>query len=300
MLETDAHVIGNFSQMGMSPPWQLIEELKKQYEVVQVSPTDLAAPPSRARPEAGYDVLLAIQPSAMGPQEMDGFVAAVRCGPADGDLRRPLLLPLTGVRGVPGTYQPRMPQQNPMMGFDGRENQEKGDIRALWRLLGIDFSDGGEGDEFNPMAGPPPSRGTEKVVWQRYNPFPKLGDIIEPELVFIDQGCGAKEPFCEKRLRSARNCRTCFSPARLHRGYAGGRQAVDRQMAQPPVRQATQPGDADAGQRIDKRRDAGQRGKVRAKCPALGGGPGRTQPGLQRRRGREDHPARPDRATTTR
>ena len=47
------------------------------------------------------------------------------------------------------------------------------------------------------MAGQQPSRGTEKVVWQRYNPFPKLGDIIQPELVFIDQACGAKEPFCE-------------------------------------------------------------------------------------------------------
>ena len=100
------------------------------------------------------------------------------------------------MRGIPGTYQPRQPQQqNPMMGFS-RENQEKGDIRALWRLLGIDFSNGGESDEFNPMAGPQPSRGTEKVVWQRYNPFPKYGDL-PPELVFIDHGCGAKEPFCE-------------------------------------------------------------------------------------------------------
>ena len=65
-------------------------------------------------------------------------------------------------------------------------------------MLGIDFSDGGDADEFNPMAGPQPSRGTEKIVWQRYNPFPKLGDIIEPEFVFIDHGCGAKEPFCEE------------------------------------------------------------------------------------------------------
>ena len=56
----------------------------------------------------------------------------------------------------------------------------------MWRLLGIDFSDGGESDEFNPMAGQQPSRGTEKIVWQRYNPYPKLGDIIEPEFVFID------------------------------------------------------------------------------------------------------------------
>ena len=194
MLETDAHVFGNFTQMGMSPAWQLIEELKKQYEVVQVNPADLAAPQKPGDTAKRYDVLLAIQPSAMGPQEMDSFVAAVRAGQPTVIFEDPFFFPYW-VRGVPGTYQPRMPQ-NPMMGF-GRENQEKGDIRSLWRLLGIDFSDGGEGDEFNPMAGQQPSRGTEKVVWQRYNPFPKLGDIIEPEFVFIDPGCGAKEPFSE-------------------------------------------------------------------------------------------------------
>jgi hypothetical protein len=111
--------------------------------------------------EKRYDVLLAVQPSAMGQEEMDKFIAAVRGGQPTVIFEDPFFFPYW-VRGVPGTYQPRMPQ-NPMMGF-GRENQEKGDIRSLWRLLGIDFSDGGEGDEFNPMAGQQPSRGNEKVV----------------------------------------------------------------------------------------------------------------------------------------
>ena len=192
VLETDAHVFGNFSQMGMTPAWQLIEELRKQYEVVQVSPADLASPRKPGEAEKRYDVLLAIQPSAMGPQEMDSFVSAVRAGQPTVIFEDPFFLMM---QGIPGTYQPRQPQQNPMMGFN-QENQQKGDIRGLWRLLGVDFSSGGEGDEFNPMAGPQPSRGTEKVVWQRYNPFPKYGDL-PPELVFIDHACGAKEPFCE-------------------------------------------------------------------------------------------------------
>jgi ABC-type transport system involved in multi-copper enzyme maturation permease subunit len=194
VLETDAHVNGNFSQMGMTPAWQLIDELKKQYEVVQVSPADLAGPRKPGETKR-YDVLLAIQPSAMGPQELDGFVAAVRGGQPTVIFEDPFFFPYW-VQGVSGTYQPRQQQQNPMMGF-GREAQEKGDIRALWRLLGIDFSDGGDADEFNPMAGPQQSRGTERVVWQRYSPYPKLGDIVEPEFVFVDNGCGAKEPFCE-------------------------------------------------------------------------------------------------------
>ena len=48
------------------------------------------------------------------------------------------------------------------------------------------------------MAGPQGPHSTDKIVWQRYNPFRKLGDMIDPELVFIDHGCGAKEPFCEE------------------------------------------------------------------------------------------------------
>ncbi len=107
VLETDAHVMGNFTQMGMSPSWQLIEELKKQYEVVSVSPADLIAKPGEAAKR--YNVLLAIQPSAMGPQEMEAFVAAVRGGQPTAIFEDPFILFQDWVRGVPGTYQPRQP-----------------------------------------------------------------------------------------------------------------------------------------------------------------------------------------------
>jgi ABC-2 type transport system permease protein len=53
----------------------------------------------------------------------------------------------------------------------------KGDIRPLWDLLGVDFSE-------------------DRIIWQEYNPYPKLGDL-EDEFVFIDDGAGAKEPFNE-------------------------------------------------------------------------------------------------------
>ena len=127
VLETDAHVMGNFTQMGMSPSWQLIEELKKQYEVVSVSPADLIAKPGEAAKR--FDVLLAIQPSAMGPQEMEAFVAAVRNGQPTAIFEDPFILFQDWVRGVPGTYQPRQPPS--MMGGFAPENQQKGDIRRL-------------------------------------------------------------------------------------------------------------------------------------------------------------------------
>ncbi len=195
VLETDAHVMGSFSMSGPTPDWLLVQELRKQYEVVQVSPAELMAPPKPGEPEKRWDVLLAVQPSAMGVQEMNGFVAAVRSGQPTVIFEDPFLFTMGG---VPGTYQPRRPQQqNPMM-MQMPENQEKkGDIRALWRLLGIDFSDGGEGEEFNPSGISPPTSGSEKIVWQRYNPYPKLGNTINPEFIFIDKSCGAKIPFNE-------------------------------------------------------------------------------------------------------
>ena len=53
--------------------------------------------------------------------------------------------------------------------------QPKGDITQLWKLLGVDFC----GDN---------------VVWQNYNPYPKLARIPH-EWVFVDHGSGAKQPF---------------------------------------------------------------------------------------------------------
>ena len=62
----------------MGPPWLLVEELKKLYEVVPVAPAELVRKPGE--PEKTYDVLLAIQPSAMDPPGMDAFLAAIRGG----------------------------------------------------------------------------------------------------------------------------------------------------------------------------------------------------------------------------
>ena len=53
VVETDAPLMGRFSMQGPSPSWQIITELKKQYEVVQVNPTQpippASRPPSRAK-----------------------------------------------------------------------------------------------------------------------------------------------------------------------------------------------------------------------------------------------------------
>ena len=59
----------------------------------------------------------------------------------------------------------------------GMQPPPKGDISQLWNLLGVDFA-------------------ADQVVWQDYNPYPKLPQFAEnPEFVFVGQGGGAKEPF---------------------------------------------------------------------------------------------------------
>jgi ABC-2 type transport system permease protein len=167
VLITDAKLYATFDMQTMSPGRneQIIEELQKQYEVVQVD----AANPITEK----YDVLLAVQPSSLGPEHMDNFVAAVKAGQPTAIFEDPFpwLSP-----EVPGTLAPRPSPggNNPFM-QQRTPPQPKGDINKLWQLLGVDFP----GDS---------------VVWQDYNPYPKFG-AIPHEWVFIDDGSGAREPF---------------------------------------------------------------------------------------------------------
>ncbi len=166
VLATDAQLYGSFSMQTLSAGsnWPIIDELEKQYEVVKVDP----AKPITEK----YDALLAVQPSSLGPQEMDNFVAAVENGQPTAVFEDPA--PVFG-SGAPATSMPRQPPggMNPM--FGGMRAPPKGDIGKLWRLLGVDFV----GDQ---------------IVWQNYNPYPKASHFPR-EFVFIDEGCGAEEPF---------------------------------------------------------------------------------------------------------
>ena len=74
MLGTDAPLYGaiNFQTFSPAQNWPIIDELQKQYDVVRVD----ASKPITER----YDVLLAVQPSTLGPEDMANFLAAVRSG----------------------------------------------------------------------------------------------------------------------------------------------------------------------------------------------------------------------------
>lgn len=167
VLTTDAKLFGGFDIETMSnrPSQQLIEELQKQYEVVQVNADSPIA--------EKYDALLAVQPSSLSPTQLENFLAAVRNGQPTAIFEDPFpaLDP-----GVPATSQPRIPpRRNPFM--QQPPPQPKGNISELWNLLGAQVD-------------------ASQIVWQDYNPYPKIANFSEVrEYVFIGKGSGAAEPF---------------------------------------------------------------------------------------------------------
>ena len=160
--------------------WPLITELRKQYEIDD-SPVD----PSQPIKIEKYDVLLAVQPSMLGPQEMDHFVDAVRAGLPTAILEDPVPVAY-GQQGVVGTGEPKV---SPGMGMFGGGGQPlpKGDIQQLWKTLGI---------QMEPV----------DLVWQDYKPDQTVRAQTSNEWIFIDSDNGAQDPLnSDNRITSGLN-----------------------------------------------------------------------------------------------
>ncbi len=175
VLKTDARVMGGFANMQQQIPRQpIITELEKQYDIVEVDPT-------KPIDTTLYAVLLAIQPSSLSPEEMLNFTDAVKGGLATAIFEDPM--PLTF--DAPGTGEPKQQANQMGMMFGGGGQQPKGDMRPLWKLLGIEI----------PGA---PSMATGGIspdlCWQRYNPYPVLQSMqqFSDEWIFVtDSSPGA-------------------------------------------------------------------------------------------------------------
>jgi len=186
VLTTDAELFGGFDMMsGQQRPRQpLVDELEKQYDVVQVDPS---APITEK-----YDVLLAVQPSALGPEQIGNLVASVSAGQPIAIFEDPLPVLM---QNVPGTSQPRRGPGGPMAMFQP-QGQPKGDINLLWQALGVRLSAGAGRPAMGQVGSAP------YVVWQDYNPHPKLE--LPGEFVFIDadmsQGSAAAGGFSQAEV----------------------------------------------------------------------------------------------------
>lgn len=156
--------------------WALVNELRKQYDVTLVDP---------AQPiKDNFAALLVVQPSMLGPQQMDHLVDAIKAGmpAALFEDPYPFIIP---PQMAAGTDEPKMNPMAMQMGmFGGAGNEPKGDLQQLWRLLGVRMNG-------------------SQVVWQQYSPEQSVRTIEDDQWVFIDSGNGAEEPFNGKNAISS-------------------------------------------------------------------------------------------------
>ena len=163
VLKTDAMINGGMSMAAMQqvPRQQILSDLSKQYDIIDVDPSGPIDPEQ-------FDCLLAVQPSSLSPQQMPNFVAAVAAGAPTAIFEDPMPVAMR----VPGTGEPKA-AGNPM--FGGGQPQPKGDIRQLWKLLQID------------IPGKPNFEGgiSPDLVWQRYNPYKQLVQLQQASDLWV-------------------------------------------------------------------------------------------------------------------
>jgi ABC-2 type transport system permease protein len=162
ILNTDAKMLGGFDMRSFSqnPEWQVVTELKKQYEVSSVAP-ETPIP-------ADIDVLLVGQPSSLTQPQIDNLTAFVKKGGAT-------LLFLDPFPGVNPGISPELPKAPPGGPFGGGPPPEpKGNLRPLLDLIGVDWP-------------------ADEIVWNTYNPHPQFD--VNREMVFVGKGSGEPDAF---------------------------------------------------------------------------------------------------------
>ncbi len=175
VVSTGVNMFSEFSMQGPSPKSQIITELEKQYEVVQVDPSEPITDT--------FDVLLAVQPSQLTPDGMNNFLDAIKRGQPVAIFEDPLptLWP-----GAVATGEPNVQGGGPMAMFGGGGQEvPKGNLDALWDLLGVRLL-GSSGSMFG---GPR----TIDVVLQDYNPYNQYRAFFTNQFVFVDEGLASTD-----------------------------------------------------------------------------------------------------------
>ena len=158
VVDTMVKIFGGQALVGNQqlPQWSVVDELRKQYEVVEVN-AEFPIPPD-------IDAILVALPSSMQTDQMTNVADYIRQG-------RPAMIlvdPLPAVNptlspsewvgdGNPFTYPPGTPRPGP-----------RGNVRRWIRDLGVDWE---------------PTR----IVWDSYNPHPELSHMPF-EVVFLGAG----------------------------------------------------------------------------------------------------------------
>ncbi len=154
---TDARLFGglDFQSMSSQGEWQILTELKKQYDVVQVG---LDNPITDK-----FDALIVAQVSSLTQPQMNVLLAYVKQGGPSMLFDDPF--PNFNPKLCPGE-----PKQNPNRGFGAMPpppGEPKGDLARFYQEIGISFP-------------------SEMITWDSYNPHPKLKHLPR-EILFVSQ-----------------------------------------------------------------------------------------------------------------
>jgi len=173
VLATEAKLAGgfDFQTMKTAEPWSIVEELKKQYEVRDIS----ADEPITAK----LDGLLVALPSSLSQPQLDNLKAYVMAG-------NPVLFLVDPLPMINPQLSPSVPagsNNNPFMQNNQPQPDPKGDIGSLLDAIGVKWV---------------PSQ----VIWDSYNPHPDLG-TLPPEIVFIGEGNETVDAFNDLNPASA-------------------------------------------------------------------------------------------------
>jgi len=173
VLSTEAKLFGgfDFQTMQSAPGWSIVEELKKQYEVVQVSS-------SGPIPE-DLDALLVALPSSLPQEEMAGLLAYIQ----EGNPTLLLIDPLPVINIALAPSERSGANMNPFMQQQAAPPAEKGDIQRFMSEIGVSWN-------------------SASIIWDTYNPHPDLAQL-PPEVVFVGKGNENEETFNEQHQGSA-------------------------------------------------------------------------------------------------
>ena len=241
ILTTDAKVFGgmNMQTFQPDPEWRLVSELKRQYNVREVSPDqpipvkgaaklsaaeldalgDKAPKQSDAEP---VDVLISILPSTLTQEQMQNLVDYVKAGGASLVFDDPAPV-FVGLANSPNI--PNKPSQGGGMfgmggGGPGAPKADGGKATSLMAALGVDWD-------------------TRSVLFDNLNPHPKHEERFPKQLVFVtanryekDSGINAKAPITSGlqeilawfsgEIRKASGSKVEFTPLlQTHRGTSG-------------------------------------------------------------------------------
>ena len=166
IVDTDAKVFGgaDFESGRTRLRWAIVDELRKQYDVIQITPEDPIREP--------VDALLVVLPATLLQREMDNVFDAIRRGVPTLLMVDPL--PAMDMRLAPATAMAA--RQNPYAApGQALVRKNTGDIQTAMTSIGVTW---------------PPAR----VAWDSYRPHPGQ-EQLPREVVFIGPGSGNPRAF---------------------------------------------------------------------------------------------------------